>query len=47
MPSLCCRDRVGLKVGNRTEDEYGEQVLNATMEGRGFTLRDGLDKRTG
>ena len=39
MPSLCCRDRVGLKVGDRRVDAYGEQVVNATMEGGGFTRR--------
>ena len=39
LPSLCCRDRVGLKVGNRRVDLYGEQVVNATMEGAGFIRR--------
>ena len=39
LPSLCCRDRVGLKVGNRRVDLYGEQVVNATMEGPGFIRR--------
>ena len=39
MPSLCCRDRVGLKVGDRRMDLFGEQVVNATMEGGGFTRR--------
>ena len=39
LPSLCCRDRVGLKVGDRRVDLYGEQVVNATMEGPGFIRR--------
>ena len=39
LPSLCCRDRVGLRVGNRRVDLYGEQVVNATMEGPGFIRR--------
>ena len=44
LPSLRCRDRVGLKVGNRRMDLYGEHVMNAKMEGPGFTRRHGAIK---
>ena len=35
-PSLGCRDREGLKVGNRREDLFREHAVNATMEGPGL-----------
>ena len=38
LPSLGCRDRVGLKVSNRIlarrVDLFGEHVVNVTLEGR-------------
>ena len=39
LPSLCCRDRVGEKVGRRRVDLFGVAVLNENLEGGGFTRR--------
>jgi hypothetical protein len=39
LPSLCCRDRLGEKVGKRRVDLFGVNILNKTLEGGGFTRR--------
>jgi hypothetical protein len=39
LPALCCRDRVGQKVGRRRVDLYGEEVVNENLAGGGFTRR--------
>ena len=39
IPSLCCRDRVGMKIGRRRVDPYGEEVVNENVAGGGFTRR--------
>lgn len=36
VPSLICRGKVGEKIGNMRVDEWGDNVLNATLQGDHF-----------